>query len=511
MTRILLLMDHKENRRLLAEWLATRYTVLPADSDQAVDESYDLGILDGAALERLADRIETRKKVEDPVFLPFLLVTAEQHAGTATRHLWKSIDEVIHSPIDKVELQARMEVLLRARRQAVDLHDAARRRTDELVSELSEANRRKDEFLAILAHELRNPLAPIRNGLQIMRLASDNKAAAEQARTMMEEQLAQMVRLIDDLLDISRITRGKIELRKERVELAAVIQSAVESSSPLIEASGHDLTVTLPREPIFLDADLTRLAQVFSNLLNNAAKYTDRGGRIRLTALGQGSDVVITVRDTGIGIPAGMLSKVFEMFMQVDRSLERTQGGLGIGLTLVKRLVDMHGGTSEARSDGPGKGSEFVVRLPVMVLPPAQNPQRSNGCCDQAVAASGRRVLVVDDNPELARSFDMLLRLMGHESRVAYDGLAAVEAAEAFRPDVVLMDIGMPKLNGYEAARRIREQPWGKDMALVAVTGWGQEEDRRRSHEAGFDQHLVKPVDHADLQKVLDQRCPASA
>jgi len=496
-------MDHKENRRLLAECLSTRYTVLPAGSDQAIDEPYDLGILDGTALERLADRIETRKKVEDPVFVPFLLVTAEQHAGFVTRHLWKSIDELIHSPIDKLELQARIEVLLRARRQAVDLHDAARKRTDELVNELSEANRRKDEFLAILAHELRNPLAPIRNGLQIIRLAGDNKAAAEQARTMMEEQLAHMVRLIDDLLDISRITRGKIELRKKRVELAAVIQSAVESSRPLIEASGHELTVTLPPEPIFLEADLTRLAQVFSNLLNNAAKYTDRGGRIRLTALEQESDVVIKVQDTGIGIPADMLSKVFEMFMQVDRSLERTQGGLGIGLTLVKRLVDMHGGSSEARSDGPGKGSEVVVRLPIMVAPPAQKPQPCNGCREQANAASTRRILVVDDSPELARSFDTLLRLMGHESRVAYDGLEAVEAAQAFRPDLVLMDIGMPRVDGYEAARRMREQPWGKDMVLVAMTGWGQDEDRRRSKEAGFDRHLVKPVDLATLQEVL--------
>ena len=242
---------------------------------------------------------------------------------------------------------------------------------------------------------------------------------------------------------------------------------------------------------------------MFSNVLNNAAKYTNRGGRIRLTAVEHEVDVLIKVQDTGIGIPADMLSRVFEMFMQVDRSLERTQGGLGIGLTLVKRLVDMHGGSTKAHSDGPGKGSEVVVRLPIMVVPPAQKPQPSNGCRSQANAATTRRILVVDDSPELARSFGTLLRLMGHESRIAYDGLAAVEAAQAFRPDLVLMDIGMPGLNGYDAARRMREQPWGKGMVLVAMTGWGQDEDRRLSKEAGFDQHLVKPVDLATLQEVL--------
>src|SRR6266849_5185608 len=646
MSRILVLMDHKENRRLLADWLATRYTVLPQETDEALDEEYDLGILDGTALDRLADRIQTRKLYQQTVFLPFLLVTADEHIGFVTGHLWKSIDEVIHSPIDQVELQARMEVLLRARRQAVALRQAGERalrqseerlglmiegvrdyalflidpsghisgwntgaerllgyQAEEIIGQplsqfftpedrqigkpareletarttgrasdenwlvrkdgsrfwasglitalrngslqgyvkvlrdlsegrqakeqiarllgrekqraarlvqvaaasltihsalsvdsvlrvithearrildthqsvssmtaneqwaqaintislsdkyapwriydakpdgsgiyavvcatnkpmrltqaeleahpawqrfgkevanhpplrgwlaapfvgrggrnlgliqvsdkvdgsdftaadeailvqlayiasvaienarlydgLREADRRKDEFLATLAHELRNPLAPISNALQIMRLAGTSGAAAEQVRAMMERQLTQMVRLVDDLLDVSRITRGKIELRKERVELAAVVQSAMETSRPLIEAPGHEFTVTLPPEPIPLDADLTRMAQVFSNLLNNAAKYTEQGGHIWLTAEPHGGEVVVKVRDTGLGIPVEMLPKIFEMFTQVDRSLDRSQGGLGIGLTLVKRLVEMHGG-----------------------------------------------------------------------------------------------------------------------------------------------------------------------
>src|SRR6266851_4888260 len=695
MSRILVLMDHKENRRLLAEWLATRYTVLPQETDEALDEEYDLGILDGTALDRLADRIQTRKKYQQTVFLPFLLVTAEQDVDLVTRHLWKSIDEVIHSPIDKMELQARMEVLLRARRQAAALrlageralrhseerlglliegvqdyalfcidpsghvsgwntgaerllgyeaeeiigqplslfftpedrqtgkpereletarttgrssdenwlvrkdgsrfwasglitalqdgslqgyvkvlrdlserkqakeqiarllgrekqqaarlvqvaaasltihsalsvdsvlrvithearrildthqsvstmtvneqwaqaintislsdkyaqwrtydakpdgsgiyavvcrtnkpmrltqaeleaHPAWRRFGNEVAKHpplrgwlaapfvgrdgrnlgliqvsdkvdggdftaadeailmqlayiasvaienarlydgLREADRRKDEFLATLAHELRNPLAPINNALQIIHLSSD-RAAREQARTMMERQLAQMVRLVDDLLDVSRITRGKIELHRERVELAAVVASAAETSRPLIEAAGHELTITLPPVPIHLDADLTRLAQVFSNLLNNAAKYMEEGGHIWLTAEQFRDEVVVKVRDTGLGIPAEMLPKIFEMFTQVDRSLERSQGGLGVGLTLVKRLVEMHGGSVEARSDGAGMGSEFTVRLPVAVALASHQPQPPKGEGEKTAAPVRRRILV---------------------------------------------------------------------------------------------------------------------
>lgn len=370
-----------------------------------------------------------------------------------------------------------------------------------LIRELRNADRRKDEFLATLAHELRNPLAPIRNALHIMQLADDDSAAIGQARTMMERQLKQMVRLIDDLLDVSRITRGKLDLRKERVELAAVIGNAVDTTRPLIEAAGHSLTVTVPPYPVYLDADPMRLAQVFSNLLNNAAKYTDRGGRLWLTASQDGSDIVIAVRDSGIGIPADSLSTVFEMFAQVDRSLEKSQGGLGIGLTLVKRLVELHGGTVEARSDGPGKGSEFIARLPMVPVRTAPRKLQSDGL--RAHPQMSCRILVADDNRDAAESMSMLLRMMGNEVRTVHDGLQAVEEASAFRPDVVLLDIGMPRLNGYDVARAIRDQRWGAGMLLVALTGWGQDDDKRRADEAGFDQHFTKPVNPAALEQLI--------
>ena len=369
-----------------------------------------------------------------------------------------------------------------------------------LAADLSEADRRKDEFLATLAHELRNPLAPIRNALQIIRLSPDREAH-EQARSVMQRQVDQMVRLVDDLLDVSRISRGKLELRKEPVQLRPVVSSAVEISRPLIEHMGHELTVTLPKQPIIVDADLTRLAQVFSNLLNNSAKYMNRGGHIWLTAERQGSDVVVAVKDTGIGIAADQLSGIFEMFSQVDRSLERSQGGLGIGLTLVKRLVELHGGRIEARSEGLGKGTEFVVRLPVVV---GESGLKTRTEEDEAAAPkSSLRILIVDDNRDGADSLVMLLRIMGNDTRTAYDGQQGVDVAGEFRPDVMLLDIGLPKLNGYEACRRIREQPWGKGVVLIAVMGWGQEDDLRRSHEAGFDHHMVKPVDPQDLMKLL--------
>jgi signal transduction histidine kinase len=367
---------------------------------------------------------------------------------------------------------------------------------------LRQADRRKSEFLAMLAHELRNPLAPLRNGLQIVRLAMHDREAMEQARAMMERQLGHMVRLIDDLLDLSRITNGKIELRRERLPLAAAVQDAVETSRPLIEESGHTLTVTLPRQPVYVDADRTRLAQVFGNLLNNAAKYTERGGHIRLDVERQGSDVVVAVRDSGIGIPADVLPRLFEMFTQADRRLERAQGGLGIGLSLVRGLVEMHGGRVEAHSDGPGKGSEFAVRLPVVVAP-QRGARQQGGPGDGEQRDCRYRILVVDDNRDSAVSLGIMLRIMGHETFTAHDGLQAVEAAARHRPDVILLDIGLPRLNGYDACRRIREQPWGKSPVLIALTGWGQEDDRRCSKEAGFNFHMVKPVDPAALEKLL--------
>jgi PAS domain S-box-containing protein len=371
-----------------------------------------------------------------------------------------------------------------------------------LLAELRESDRRKDEFLAMLAHELRNPLAPIRNAAHVLRVKGSALPEVQWARDVIDRQVQQMTRLIDDLLDVSRITRGKIELRKEQVELATVVSSAVEASGPLIEKSGHQLIVMVPEEPVHLEADLTRLSQALSNLLNNAAKYTDRGGRIWLTAERQSDQVLIRVKDTGIGIATEMLPRIFEMFKQVDRSLERSEGGLGIGLTLVQRLVEMHGGTVEAHSSGLGKGSEFVLHLPAALEDKKQNPPR---VADRQNAETliSCRILVVDDNHDSVDSLAILLRAMGNEVHTAHDGLEAVDATAEFQPHVVLLDLGLPKLNGFEAARRIREQPGGLERVLIALTGWGQEEDRRRSKEAGFDHHLTKPIDFDVLRESL--------
>jgi PAS domain S-box-containing protein len=370
---------------------------------------------------------------------------------------------------------------------------------------LKEADRRKDEFLATLAHELRNPLAPIRNATQVLRLKELDDPHLRSARDMIDRQVQQMVRLIDDLLDISRITRGKFQLRKERVEVAAVVHSAVEASRPLIDALAHDLTVKVPQESIHLEADPIRLAQVLSNLLNNAAKYTEKGGHIWLTAERQDAELVLSVRDTGIGIAADHLPRLFEMFSQIAPALERSQGGLGIGLALVRGLVELHGGRVEARSAGLARGSEFTVRLPVAEEPQRTPPQtRAEG--EQAGVGTKCRILLADDLRDSVDSLAMMLRLAGHDIQTAYDGLEAVQAAATFRPDVVVLDIGMPKMNGYDAARHIRQQPWGKDMLLVALTGWGQEDDKRRTFEAGFDHHLTKPVEPEALEKLLTGR-----
>lgn len=370
-----------------------------------------------------------------------------------------------------------------------------------LCRSLQDADRRKDMFLATLAHELRNPLAPIRNAVQVLRLKAPSTPELEWASSLIDRQTQQMTHLIDDLLDISRIALNKLELRRERVSLATVIQGAVETSRPLINQRGHQLIVTLPPESMPLDAEPNRLAQVFLNLLNNAAKYTERGGRIWLTAERQGSDAVVSVKDTGIGISADMLPHIFEMYKQVQETLDRSEGGLGIGLALVKQLVEIHGGSIEARSDGLGQGSEFIVRLPIDLSAQLTRHEETDGI--RAVSTSGLRILVVDDDRDSADSLCMMLRLMGNEPRTAYDGLEAVRTADEFRPDVVLLDIGLPKLNGYEAARRIREQQWGKNMVLIAVTGWGQDEDRQRSADAGFDSHMLKPVEISSLMNLL--------
>jgi CheY-like chemotaxis protein len=324
------------------------------------------------------------------------------------------------------------------------------------------------------------------------------------ARDVIDRQMQQMTRLIDDLLDTSRIGTGKIELQRQRVELSEIVQGAVEASRPLIAQYGHELRVDLPATPVFIHGDLVRLSQVFCNLLNNAARYTPHGGCIEVAATLKAAGVVVAVRDNGIGIPREMLPKVFEMFTQVDRSLERSRGGLGIGLTLVKQLIELHGGRVEARSAGPGKGSEFVVRLPV-IPETASRSASAPRTTAPALPPDGRRVLVVDDNEDAAESLAMLLRLMGFECHSAHDGIEGLRLAREIQPEVVLLDIGLPGMNGYDAAAAIRAEPWSKTATLVALTGWGQDEDRRRSRDAGFDAHLVKPVSMEQLVEVLEQ------
>ncbi|HTN83934.1 MAG TPA: GAF domain-containing protein [Sorangium sp.] len=375
-----------------------------------------------------------------------------------------------------------------------------------LYDQLRDQDRRKDEFLATLAHELRNPLAPIRTGLEILQVSG---SAEQEGKIlgMIERQVGHMVRMVDDLLDVSRITRGKVELRRERVDLRAVLNSALETSRPLIEAAEHELAVRLPAEPLLLDADPTRLAQVFANLLNNAAKYTPRGGVIRLAGQRDGAAVVVRVMDNGVGIPADMLPKVFDMFTQVVRSIDRAQGGLGIGLTLVRRLVELHGGTVHAESEGPGQGSTFTVRLPLAAVAlaaaegPASRPRSSGPATRDATAAL--RVLVVDDNVDGAESLALLLRMSGHRTRAVHTGPEALTAARELGADVVFLDIGLPGMDGYEVARRLRADPGFAGLVLVALTGWGTEDDRRRAREAGFDHHLTKPVDAADVRRLV--------
>jgi CheY-like chemotaxis protein len=386
--------------------------------------------------------------------------------------------------------------------------DESERRRAELA--LQEADRRKDEFLATLAHELRNPLAPIAGGLELLELSPNDSRAADEVRSMMKRQTQHMVRLIDDLLDVSRITRGKLELRKTTVELSGIVRDAVAATRPLLDEARHELAINLPTEPLLLDADANRLTQVLTNLLNNAAKYTPHDGRIELTAQSTDGEVVISVADSGIGIPPDNLDRVFDMFTQLHSSREFGHTGMGIGLTLVKRLVEMHGGNVQAQSRGPNLGTTFVIRLPAL----SQRLPEVNGAPqhrpDETLPMK-RRVLVVDDNPDALETLSRLVEALGNNVREARDGLQALEVARTFQPDIVLMDLGMPNLSGYEAARRMRREPWGREFTLVATTGWGHDDDRRRSAEAGFDHHLVKPVALAALRELLDAPQPQPA
>jgi PAS domain S-box-containing protein len=390
----------------------------------------------------------------------------------------------------------------KAYRMAGSMIDITARKQAELA--LQEANRAKDEFIATLAHELRNPLAPIRTGLELLRRDKANGPASERARETMERQLQHMIRLIDDLLDISRINSGKIRIEPQRIDLALAIESAVEISRPAVEAGAHRLTVTMPPQPIVLMADFTRLAQSVGNLLHNAAKYTPPGGQIHLRTWQDGATAVIEIRDTGVGIPADMLQEVFTLFTQVRRTLDQAQGGLGIGLSLVRSLVELHGGSVSAASPGAGQGSTFTIRIPCLQAQPGDVPTPSASPQQQPEATRPRKVLVVDDNVDAAETLATVLEMMGHQTRTVHAGPPVFDAAVEFAPDVVFLDIGLPGMDGYDVARQLRADGRFSETLLVALTGWGSEADRRRAQDAGFDHHLTKPVDFSALSPLLE-------
>jgi signal transduction histidine kinase/AmiR/NasT family two-component response regulator len=370
----------------------------------------------------------------------------------------------------------------------------------ELYEEICHADRRKDEFLATLAHELRNPLAPIQNCVDLLSLIGPQTETMTELRKMMGRQVDTMSRLVDDLMDLSRIRQGKIHLLQDDVSIAKVVHNAVETSRPLIDAHRHELTITLPTEPLFARGDEVRLSQIVGNLLTNAAKYTPDQGHIWLTVESVAEGCVVRVRDNGLGIPASMIGNVFEMFAQVHSHRRHARGGLGIGLALVKRLVEMHGGTIEAHSAGEGKGAEFVVQLPTVET---SQPVKTRYALKDRRGDLALRALVVDDNVDAAEGNAMLLKALGHTVRTAYDGHEALSLAHSFQPDVVLLDLDMPEIDGFETARRLRELPEGRQAILVALTGWGQADEKRRTQEAGFDFHLVKPVDLSTLRDLL--------
>ena len=432
----------------------------------------------------------------DPVLTPHL--EAARRAGyhaicampllTASGEMIGSLATYFHKPHHPSERETRLIELYA--RQAAQFIDNAR-----LHREIREADRHKGEFLAMLAHELRNPLAPILNALHLLR--REEGEAASQAREVAERQVRHLARLVDDLLDVSRISSGKIQLRKGRVDLREAVTRAVESARPLITDRQHTLTVVLPDDPVLLEADEARLVQVLANLLNNAAKYTEPGGTIELQAGQHDGMIVARVRDNGIGVAPELLPRVFDLFTQADRSLDRSQGGLGVGLTLVRRLVEMHGGSVAASSAGVGQGSEFTIRLPIGAPESYQEPKRDGESADSSDSGEldSKRVLVVDDNIDGARILARLLQASGHLTALAHDGLSALELAQTHTPEVVLLDIGLPGMNGYQVAERLRDMEGVGDAVLIALTGYGQESDRRRAEEAGFDLHMTKPVD----------------
>jgi signal transduction histidine kinase len=432
--------------------------------------------------------------------LPVLVLTRRGADSAETREAVRTLGNVtlLERPLQVATLLSAVRTAIRARdrQYQISAHLAELARSEEA---LRLADRRKDEFLATLGHELRNPLAPLQNGLLLIRSLGLEHPVVERMTASMERQVHHLARLVDDLLEVSRITRGLIEIEREVLDLQTVLRSTLESCQPLLAEAGHEVTVDLAAEPLFVCGDAVRLTQAFSNLLTNAAKYTDAGGRISVTLGGAPGRARVSVRDTGIGIPAAHLGSIFDMFTQVDRSNRRAQGGLGIGLTLVRSLVEMHGGRVEAKSDGAGTGSEFIVELPLHAAPrvaasaPAEATQR----------LPDRRILIVDDNIDAADTLAALLRQLGAVAATAYSGREALDAIEPFRPEVILLDIGMPGMDGYEAARRIRARTPAARLLLIALTGWGQEQDFERSLAAGFDHHLVKPVELSRLRDLL--------
>jgi two-component system, sensor histidine kinase len=445
---------------------------------------------------RLARRIAQQPPWSD---IPVLLLTRHGADSAVVIHAMESLGNVtlLERPVRVGALVSAVRSAMRARER--QFHTRA------YLEERERANERKDQFLATLAHELRNPLAPIRNSLNILRLSGHGRPAGPVCE-IMERQVDHMVRLVDDLMEVSRITRGRIELRKDTVELAAAIRVAVETSRPLVDSANHELTVTLPEEPLVLDADPMRLAQVFSNLLNNACKYTDPGGRIWIAARRDGDTAVVTVTDTGIGIPANALQDVFDMFSQVNARDSRSQTGLGIGLTLARSLIEIHGGSVSAASEGPGRGSQFTVRLPLAKGKRGPAAATASAADSLPGISALPRILIVDDNRDAADSLGALLQMIGADVRIAHDGPAALEMYKVFRPSVVVLDLGMPGMDGYEVARHIRKRPDSSDTVLVALTGWGQEKDRHFTEAAGFNHHLIKPVDLDSIQSVLASR-----
>jgi len=494
------------------EFLGTVYLRARYDLDARLRDY--LGILGVVLIASLALTLLLSATLQRAITQPILDVTAVARQVIERRDFSLRVEKTTHDEIGYLvdafngmlaEVGRRAEAL-EASNATLSRESAERRDAEEA---LRVADRRKDEFLAMLAHELRNPLAPLRNALEILKHADGNPRAAAEARQMMERQLRQMVRLVDDLLDVSRITTGKLALKTEVCELHDILRNALDTARPLIDARGHSLSVVEPDEPVRIHGDPTRLAQVFANLLNNAANYTEPGGRIDLVAVADAQTATISVIDNGIGIAREMLQPVFQMFAQADESLERVHGGLGVGLTLARHLVELHSGTIDAHSEGIGRGSTFIVRLPRTFATPAQTSERRRP--ETRTSTTQRRVLIADDNVDFAMSLEAILDALGHDVRVTHDGLAAIAAAEEFAPEIAFIDIGLPGRDGYSVARALRELPATASSTLVAVTGWGQDDDRRRSLDAGFGIHLVKPVEPQQIIDVVNAAAPARA